>query len=281
MAKRQLKVLTPEEKKQQDLNHSYALMDLDSKLPLKKMPTYEFQIGDEVALGHLHKVTVDNFNADKTIYEVRVENENGKIHYLAVNWWDIRPKADKNHLPERVGADSSIDIRYNNTTIESLLHTYYHQGVDMEPYYQRDFVWTQDDKDYLIDSIFHNIEIGRFVLNHFDYDVQEERDCAYEILDGKQRLNTLCEFYENRFPYKGLYFNDLHPLDKRQFLKANVAVGEVTNLNERQVLETFLAVNRGGRQMDRTHMKQVEQLLNEYEQYGSYSEYEKEELDLD
>lgn len=29
MARRQLKVLTPEEKKQQDLNHSYALMDLD------------------------------------------------------------------------------------------------------------------------------------------------------------------------------------------------------------------------------------------------------------
>lgn len=276
MIKNKLKIQTPEELKQSQLQHAYSMIELDSTIPLQKTPAYEFRVGEEVALGHLHKVTIESMNPEKTIYELKVEDKNGELSYRVVQWWEIRPKMDKEHLPERIGVKSPVDIRYNNSTIESLLHSYYHAGIDLEPDYQRDFVWTQEDKDYLIDSIFHSIEIGRFVLNRLNNQEWAERSCLYEILDGKQRLNTLCEFYENRFPYKGLYFNDLHPLDKNMFLEAKVAVGEVSELTRQQVLETFLAVNRGGRQMDIEHLRQVEEQLKQELESDEFLEEEQE-----
>lgn len=56
-------------------------------------------------------------------------------------------------------------------------------------FYQRDYVWSQEDKESLIDSIFNHIEIGKFVLVFKGY----EGD-MYEVLDGKQRLSALQEF---------------------------------------------------------------------------------------
>ena len=79
----------------------------------------------------------------------------------------------------------------------------------MNPDYQRDYVWELSDKQLLIDSIFNNIDIGKFAFIHLDYKTWNKTGYAYEILDGKQRLKTIIDFYENRFSYKGIYYNDL------------------------------------------------------------------------
>ena len=50
----------------------------------------------------------------------------------------------------------------------------------------------------LLDSIFKNIDIGKFVLIHLSDSEWVERGFGYEILDGKQRLSALIEFYENK-----------------------------------------------------------------------------------
>lgn len=77
--------------------------------------------------------------------------------------------------------------------------------------------WNQKDKELLLDSIFKNIDIGKFVLIHISDEEWHKRGLGYEILDGKQRLNTLIEFYENRIAYNGKCFNDLSGMDKRTF----------------------------------------------------------------
>jgi uncharacterized protein with ParB-like and HNH nuclease domain len=69
----------------------------------------------------------------------------------------------------------------------------------MNPDYQRDLVWSLEDKVNLIDSIYNDIEIGRFAFiktdyskNNFDFD----KDFYWEILDGKQRISAIIDFFE-------------------------------------------------------------------------------------
>ena len=67
-------------------------------------------------------------------------------------------------------------------------------------------------------------------------------------------------FYENRFAYKGKYFNDLSPLDRRAFMEHNISYADIHSTSQKENYQYFLKLNRGGRQMDKDHLKYVETL---------------------
>ena len=138
-------------------------------------------------------------------------------------------------------------------------------GIDFDPDYQRGYVWNDTDKELLLDSVFKNIDIGKFVLIHLSDEEWHERGLGYEILDGKQRLSTLIEFYENKLTYKGKYYNDLSRKDKRAFTEHQVAVAEVREMDKQTVLKYFLMLNRTGKSMDESHLIEVEKMLNNME----------------
>ena len=133
----------------------------------------------------------------------------------------------------------------------------------MEPDYQRGYVWEMCDKEALLDSIFENVDIGKFVLIRLNSEQWSARNVMYEILDGKQRLSTLIEYYENRFPYKGKYFNDLSGLDRYTFMQHTISVGEVDNAEKKDVYNYFLMLNKTGRPMAKEQIEKVEKLLAE------------------
>lgn len=86
----------------------------------------------------------------------------------------------------------------------------------------------------------------------------------YEIVDGKQRMLTLLAFYENRFPYKGVFYNDLSVLDKNWFMDASIGVAELDqNATCAEVLEVFLALNEGGKPVAKEVLDHARELLNE------------------
>lgn len=136
---------------------------------------------------------------------------------------------------------------------------YYLHGVDMNPTYQRDYVWEDSDKDSLLDSIFNHIEIGKFAFIKNDY----SNEVLYEVLDGKQRLTTLLNFYENRYCYKGYYFNDLSPEDKYTFLNMHVSIGETEKISEKQIYQYFYKLNKTGKTMDESHLNKIKEKIKE------------------
>lgn len=234
-------------------------------------PTYRFEVGERVRYGAWQNVSVKEVLLDGTAYrvecssiEIKYGKETENVDEQIVPWLSLRPWIPAEERTSSFSANDDIRLSYSNTTIESLMSKHYHFGIEFEPPYQRGFVWTQADKDMLLESIFMGAEIGRFVLKHCsDEEWRNNPNVSYEIIDGKQRLLTLLSYYENRWAYKGVFFNELSNADRRRILDTNVSVAEVRNLSHNDTLKLFLRLNRGGRAVSNEVIEHVEALLSE------------------
>lgn len=263
--KSEKKELTIEEKLLREKEN--GLLIVEKEIPFLNTPTYLFNIGEKVRYGALKESVVDEIFYAGKAYGLRciaVANIYGKLYeyetYRVVMWTDIRPLVSGD---SDFAKNQNIKLYYSNSELHSLIHSCYSFGIDMNPDYQRGYVWEQEDKELLIDSIFNNIDIGKFVLIHLSNSEWRQRGYSYEILDGKQRLNTIIEFYENRIQYKGKFFNELSLKDQRTFTNHTVAVANVDESDKKTILKYFLMLNRTGKSMDKTQLDKVEKMLCE------------------
>ena len=221
-------------------------------------PTYEFKVGDQVRVGNLKDCVIKEKTSYKGNciygYTFNDASMNNNVGFQYSPWYHIRPY-EIGRGETAFSKEDSVRIQFYNTSLESLLNKFYLSGVDMNPVYQRDYVWDDKDKEALLDSIFNHIEIGKFAFIQRDYSF----DVGYEILDGKQRLSTLLDFYENRLAYKGVYYNDLSAKDRFTFLNTPVSVGETNNLSMEQIYEYFYKLNRCGKVMSEEHLKKIKE----------------------
>jgi hypothetical protein len=227
-------------------------------------PTIVYKVGDRVTYGaHPNAEILEVVDGGKIYlvkmwgnyqrYTMTVYGEN--VDYLS--WIDLTPyrSYEENYSLENISTREER-IVYQQRDVSGILNTYYHFGVDTSPDYQRGNVWTDEDKVLLIDSIFKNVDIGKFVFIHLGYGERK----GYEILDGKQRLNALVEFFENRFPYKGKYFYDLSWSDQSHFEGYPISYAEMRNLTQKQKYAYFLKLNVAGHAQDPEHIKFVQEL---------------------
>lgn len=70
-------------------------------------------------------------------------------------------------------------------------------GLDLQPEYQRDYIWNTDFKDKLIFSIFKKYPIGSVIIRNLDK--QNVKGARQEVVDGQQRLTTIADFYNKEF----------------------------------------------------------------------------------
>ena len=164
--KTEKKELTAEEKLEQE--KAIEISHMQMKIPHINEPSYRFNIGDKVSYGLMKSAVVDDILYDGKAYGLKciaTEYNYGNPYdhevYRVVAWMDVRPC---NHGNTNFARNQDIKLYFNDSTIESLINKHYFFGVNFEPDYQRGYVWTQEDKELLIDSIFNNIDIGKFVF---------------------------------------------------------------------------------------------------------------------
>lgn len=74
--------------------------------------------------------------------------------------------------------------------------------IDLNPDFQRNFVWNSGQKSRLIESILLRIPLPMFYFS-------EDDEGRLVVIDGLQRLTTINEFMDNKFPLWGLeYLNN-------------------------------------------------------------------------
>lgn len=223
-------------------------------------PSYRFAVGDKVQVGHLLNCVVDEILEGGYMYLVR--SGPSSDNYSCWAWTNVRPLDDDKDT-RFAKRDSALSrLHYSNRSMYSLLSFHYLFGVDFKPDYQRGSVWDEEDREKLLDSIFAGREIGRFVFKQLPFNRTNDDGNYYEIVDGKQRMLTLLAFYENRFPYKGVFYNDLSVLDKNWFMDASIGVAELDqNTTRAEVLEVFLALNEGGKPVAKEVLDHARELL--------------------
>ncbi|MBX7258671.1 MAG: DUF262 domain-containing protein [Candidatus Hydrogenedentes bacterium] len=103
--------------------------------------------------------------------------------------------------------------------------------LDLNPSYQRDFVWSLAESQELITSILRGIPLPSVIL------MQGEDDDIWHIVDGKQRLTSILRFIgrhpEGRTHAKKCEGFSLFDTDFRKFVKAN-------SFTQRDLTEHFL-----------------------------------------
>src|SRR5262249_42554728 len=131
--------------------------------------------------------------------------------------------------------------------------------LNLAPIYQRRARWDRKRRSLLIESFLMNIPIPPLFLF-------ENRYNQYEVMDGRQRLETIRDFLENRFALtgmefwkelNGLRFVDLRPAIQKGLLRrsitAVVLLAETTQPDEsatdvRMIL--FRRLNTGGARLN-------------------------------
>ena len=267
MARRKL----TEEEKQEEVQKRIKEAEEHSIAEMRRrpliIPNFTFSVGEKVKWGaHPNTEILEVFDNGKfykvkrwgtyKVYGNPVYQESTDI----VDWTHLKKyktEEEENKI-EIFTQEDDIRLHFSQRAIMDLWGKLYSFGLDMSPEYQRGNVWTLEDKVKLIDSIYKNVDIGKFVFVHLPY---KENSQSYEVLDGKQRITTIAEFFENRFSYRGKYFQDLHWRDQHHFEGYHISYAEIENATMEQKLKYFLRLNTGGRLVDPAHLEFVESLL--------------------
>jgi Protein of unknown function DUF262 len=231
-------------------------------------PSRIYKIGDRVQYGNwkwnhilevfdggkYYKLLIITSNVEYGVYK----GETFEIRYLP--WTSLLPyrTLDQRKSPPLLIKNQDLLLNYSQRDISGLIHMYYRFGLDLNPDYQRGNVWEQDDKVLLINSIFKNIDIGKFTIIKREF---KENNQSYEILDGKQRVITLLEFFEDKFEYKGLKYSELHWRDQNHFSNYNISYAEASPMSHEQKYRYFLNLNVAGKPVDPDHIRHVRTLL--------------------
>lgn len=136
--------------------------------------------------------------------------------------------------------------------------------IDFDPPYQRKGrLWSDKDKAYLIDSILNGFDIPKLYLADFQYGVSDlnKHKLPYAIIDGKQRLEAIFDFFDNKltldkdFKWRedpdillgGLSLRDLqrkHASVAEEFENASLSVMSVFTNDEKLINDLFVRLNR-------------------------------------
>jgi hypothetical protein len=263
MAKKKKVEKTKEELQQEQIERSISR--IKDHLIYIPEPTYILDVGTPVRVGSLRDVTIEKVLFDGKAYLVDYTSFNNNYgrpiltpnRKNAFNWFDVRKKVDPD--TEVLLEKEDLRLHYSQRSLRDMLSKVYHFGLDFDPEYQREHVWDLEDKVKLIDSIFNNIDIGKFVYVHLtDYSAKY----LYEILDGKQRIRAICDYFEDRFQYKGKYFSDLSNRDQGHFEDYPISHAEIQEASYEQKLKYFIKLNTGGRVMSQEHLDKVRGLLD-------------------
>lgn len=129
--------------------------------------------------------------------------------------------------------------------------------LDLDPSYQRKSVWTRADRQYFLDTIFNNYPSPAIFLHK---DTDDFGTATYHVVDGKQRLETVLLFVDNKLPIRddigdtrlaGKKWRDLNDeIDlRRRFWDYQFTVEMLDSIEPAVVNDVFGRLNQNSRKL--------------------------------
>jgi Protein of unknown function DUF262 len=121
--------------------------------------------------------------------------------------------------------------------------------LELNPFFQRRAVWSENAKSYLMDTIIRGKPIPKVILRQ-KINVTTKRSIR-EAVDGQQRLRTIMSFFNDGFTinriqnreHGGLRFSQLPEEIRAQLLTYEISVDLLVNLPDSEILDIFSRLN--------------------------------------
>ena len=110
--------------------------------------------------------------------------------------------------------------------------------LDIRPKFQREFVYNNDKRDAVIDTVTKG-----FPLNVMYWAVRE--DGGFEVIDGQQRTISLCQYVEGKFSINGLAFYNLQDDEREQIMNYTLDIYQCSGTPS-ETLAWFKTINIAG-----------------------------------
>lgn len=132
--------------------------------------------------------------------------------------------------------------------VADFIDWYKEKRLELNPAFQRGSVWTPAARSYLIDSVLRRLSIPKVYLRT-KIDVVTKKSVR-EVVDGQQRLRAILDFADDRFTlskrageFAGFKYSTLNVDLQEAFLSYPIAVDQLLNANDTDVLEVFSRLN--------------------------------------
>lgn len=133
--------------------------------------------------------------------------------------------------------------------------------LNMRPPYQRNPVWQEAQKAYLIDTILRGYPVPELYLQS---NVTGQGVEQHIIVDGQQRVRACLEFVGNEFTlgdesekYAGLSFDELGEEVKKQIFQYKFVVRQLPELDDVEIREIFGRLNRNNMALNRQELRKA------------------------
>lgn len=124
--------------------------------------------------------------------------------------------------------------------------------LDIRPPYQREFIYDDKKQKAVIDSVMNGFPLG---IKYFSVNAPGK----FEVLDGQQRILSICHFYTHRFSIedrnkKTKYFDGLTNDEKEQFLNYELDIYFCEG-SESEKLSWFNRINIAGEPLTQQELR--------------------------
>lgn len=134
-------------------------------------------------------------------------------------------------------------------TIKKLYSTFNSGKLNLSPPYQRNFIWSTEDQQTLIDSINKHIPIPNFFL-------LEQENNKFEMVDGQQRSRTIIGFINRTFKdFQGrLFSEESHP----SFLNFTFPITIIQDIEGESIEKFYALVNKTGIHLNKPEVRKAD-----------------------
>jgi hypothetical protein len=142
-----------------------------------------------------------------------------------------------------------MKFKITTWTIEKLYEAFKTKKLNLSPPYQRNFIWSTEDQQTLIDSIVNNIPIPNFFI-------RLAGDDRFEMVDGQQRSRTIINFIDGFFPdFSGrTYSADRH----KSFMKFVFPVTIIEDIGTEPIEKFYALVNKTGIHLNKPEVRKAD-----------------------
>lgn len=150
-------------------------------------------------------------------------------------------------------ADHMLKFEIESKTVAEFRGMNKSGDLILRPEYQRKAIWPERAKVSLMETILLGYPIPEIYLA---YETSPEGEQTASVVDGQQRLTSLLEFLNNKFPLDGLeddklskkfegkFFKELPEDVRTEFFQYRFPIRRLSNLADEFVRSVFARVNR-------------------------------------